>query len=151
MTRIVPALGLSLLLVACGAKSDEPAASTGSTTPAAPAAPTVSPTTAGADGARAAVEAYLVAAKKLDESAMLALGTAEWQQKEKTWKKAFTRNILQAGFALKSYDIRDPELDGDKATVSVRALFSDKGKDDREGMRFSLERRDGRWWITELH
>jgi hypothetical protein len=85
------------------------------------------------------------------KASMLALGTPEWQKKETTWKKAFTFNIVKSGFALKTYEIREPEIEGDKATVSVRAIFDESGKDNREGMRFTLERRDGRWWITELH
>jgi len=144
MSRMFPAVTLLLLLVACGDKPAGPAA------PAVPAAPATSPTEEGAVGARAAVEAYFVAAKKPDEAAMLALGTAEFQAKEKSWKKAFTPNIVQKGVALKTYEIRDPEVEKDAATVSVRALFTVDGKDKGEGMNFALVRRDGRWWITEI-
>ena len=144
MSRKISAVVLFLLLVACGDKPAGPAA------PATPAMPAASPTEEGAVGARAAVEAYMVAAKKPDEAAMLALGTAEFQAKEKTWKKAFTLNIVQKGVALKTYEIRDPEVEKDAATVSVRAAFTVEGKDKGEGMHFSLVRRDGRWWITEI-
>ncbi len=151
MPRIVLAVVLSLLATACGRDADGPAAPAARPSPDAPAARTVGPTAEGAAGARATVEAYLVAAKKPDEASMLALGTPDWQKKETTWKKAFTFHIVKSGNALRSYEIRDPETEGDKATVSVRALFNENGKDHREGMRFSLERRDGRWWITELN
>jgi hypothetical protein len=144
MTRKLPAVALFLLLAACGDKPAGPAA------PATPAAPAASPTEEGAVGARAAVEAYMVAAKKPDEAAMLALGTAEFQAKEKTWKKGFTLNLVKKVIALKTYEIRDPEVEKDAATVSVRAVFLAEGKDNGEGMRFSLVRRDGRWWIAEL-
>ena len=157
MPRFTPAITLSLLLAACGHDADGPAAPAAPAAPVAPptpntpAIPPAGPTAEGAAGARAAVEAYLIAAKKPDEASMLALGTPEWQKKETTWRKAFTFNIVKSGFAMKTYEVRDPEVEGDKANVSVRAVFSDNGKDDREGMRFTLERRDGRWWITELH
>ena len=150
MPRIAFVVVLSLLATACGRDADGPAAPAARPSPAAPAAPTVGPTAEGAAGARATAEAYLLAAKKLDEAAMLALGTPEWQKKETTWKKAFTLNIVKSGSALKSYEIGEPEVEGDKATVSARAVFDESGKDHREGMYFSLERREGRWWITEL-
>jgi hypothetical protein len=105
----------------------------------------------GAAGARATVDSYLLAAKRVDEAGMLALGTAEFQKTEKTWKKAFTLNIVKGGFALKSYEVREPEVSGDTANVSVGATFVVDGKDDPEGMRFTLTRRDGKWWITEIH
>jgi hypothetical protein len=136
-------------LAACGGDSDAPKKGPAAPPPAAP--PVAGPAAEGAAGARAVVEAYLVAAKVPDESAMLALGTPEFQEKEKTWSKAFTLNIVKKGFALQSYEIREPAVTGDSANVSVRAVFSVNGKDDPEGMRFVLARRDGRWWITELH
>jgi hypothetical protein len=46
--------------------------------------------------------------------------------------------------------VREPEVTGETATVSVGAVFVVDGEDDKEGMRFSLERRDGRWWISGL-
>ena len=150
MPRLPLAVASALLLVACGPEPAGPAAPNTPASPSTPAAPTASPTAEGAAGARGAVEAYMVAAGKPDQEAMLALGTPEWRTKETTWKKSFTLNIVKSGFALKSYEVREPELEGDKASVSVRAIFSDAGKDNGEGMRFTLERRDGRWWITDL-
>ena len=97
------------------------------------------------------VLAYLKAAKVPDEAAMLALGTAEWQAKEKTWRKSFTMNLVKKVIALRLYEIREPVVEGEGATVSVAAVFFAEGKDDREGMRFVLAKKDGRWWITELH
>jgi hypothetical protein len=147
MHRRFALASLFLLLAACG-DPQAPAAPPAAPPSTAPAGPSA---LEGAAGARATVEAYLVAAKVPDEAAMLALGTPAWRERETTWKKAFTRNIVKAGFALKAWEVREPEVEGDRASVSVRATFSDQGRDDPEGMRFSLERRDGRWWITELH
>jgi hypothetical protein len=150
----VLALGCLLALAACG--DSDPA------TPTPPPPPTVQtppPTSAprpeafaaeGSAGARAVVEAYLVAAKALDADAMLALGTPEWREKEKTWKKGFTVNITQRDYKLKSYVLREPAIEGETATLSVRAVFLDQGKEDGEGMTFSLVRKDGRWWISDL-
>jgi hypothetical protein len=105
----------------------------------------------GAAGARAVVEAYFAAAKVPDRDAMLALGTPEWQEKEKTGDRRFTPMIANGTFRLKSFEIREPSVAGDKATVSTRAVFVDKdGKEDPEGMRFGLVRKDGRWWISDL-
>ena len=93
----------------------------------------------------------MAAAKVPAEAEMLALGTPEWQAKEKTWAKGFTMNIVKGNLKLKSYEVRDPKVEGDTANVSVRATFVDKdGKDDGEGMRFALVRKDGRWWISNL-
>jgi len=149
MPRIALAVVMSLFLAACGRDADGPAPVT-AVAPSAPAVVGPGPTAEGAVGARATVEAYLVAAKKPDEAAMLALGTPEWQTKEKTWRKAFTLHIVKSGVKLKTYEIQGPEVEGDKATAFVRAVFDENGKDIGQGMRFSLERRDGRWWITEL-
>jgi hypothetical protein len=154
MPRPAPLLAAALALLAACGKSDPPASPsappTGASTPSAstPAAPVG--TQEGAAGARAVVDAYLAAAKVPDEAAMLALGTPEWREREKTWQKGFTVNIVRKGYALKSAEVREPEVSGETATVSVRAVFLDQGRDDPEGMRFSLERREGRWWISDL-
>jgi hypothetical protein len=138
------ALAFALLLCSCGEDSPKIAP------PAAPP-PASGPALEGSAGARAAVDAYFAAARKPDEEAMLALGTAEWREKEKTGNRTFTPVIAQGKARLKSAEIREPVVTGDTAKVSVRAVFTGQnGRDDNEGMNFTLVRKDGRWWITDL-
>lgn len=147
------ALVAALLLGGCGDDAPKTPAKPGEKPVEKPATPPTAggPTLEGAAGARAVVEAYLAAAKVPDEAAMYALGTPEWQNTEKTKPRRFTPAIAKGQFKLKSAEVRDPTVEGDTANVSVRAVFVDeKGKDDNEGMRFQLVRKDGRWWITEL-
>jgi hypothetical protein len=127
-------------LAACGEKSDKP----GSTVPAGAAQE-------GAAGARAVVEAYFASAKFGGGDQMLALGTPEWREKERSSGKAFTSIIANGSYSVKSREIRDPAVEGDVARVSARVVLVDReGKDDPEGMNFTLKRADGRWWITDL-
>jgi hypothetical protein len=154
MRRATFLFAAAVLVASCGGEAEEngpaPAAPPSASSPPAPAPAAADFAKEGADGARAVVEAYLLAAKVPDEEAMLALGTPEWREKERTWAKGFTVNIVKKGFALRSHEVRELEVAGETAKVSVRAVFLDAGKEDREGMRFSLVRREGRWWISEL-
>jgi hypothetical protein len=150
--RRLAALALTASLFGCGDDSGGGGTTLATPTPATPPppAPPSGAALEGAAGARAVVEAYLAAARVPDEAAMLALGTPQWREKEKAWAKGFTTNIARKGFALKTAEVREPEVSGEEARVSVRAVFVVEGEDDNEGMRFTLVRRDGRWWISDL-
>lgn len=100
----------------------------------------------------AVVTAYIDAAtaNKLDD--MLALMTPECREKEKAWEKGFTKNIGDGKVKLKSHEMREPEVTGDSATVSVKAVFvGADGADDNEGMRFVLKQQADGWWIAQIH
>jgi hypothetical protein len=149
MRTTFAAAALVLALAACG-KDPAPGPVDGPPVKPPPAAPSAAFAAEGAVGARAVVDAYLAAARAGDGEAMYALGTPEWREKERTWKKGFTPAIGKKELVVKTADVREPAVEGEKATVSVGAVFVVDGKDDKEGMRFTLERRDGRWWITDL-
>jgi hypothetical protein len=135
-------------LPACG---DSPKPSAPPATPPPAAASTVGFALEGAAGARAVVDAYYAAARAADLDGMLALGTPEWQTKEKTAPRRFSPAIAKKQLTVKTARIDEPAVTGDSATVHVGVVFVDeKGRDDKEGMNFTLVRKDGRWWITDL-
>ncbi len=97
--------------------------------------------------------AYFAAASAVDVEGMLALMTSEYREKERTWPKGFTRSIADGKIRLKSYEMRAPEVTGDTAKVSVRAIFSVAaidGDDGHEAMHFELVREAGQWSISSL-
>ncbi len=101
--------------------------------------------------ARAVVEGFFDAVRRNEPDAAYALMTPEWAEQEKTWKKSFCTAFFKAGFKLKGYAIREAVLEGDKASVSTKATLLDpEGKEDGEGMRFQLVRKDGTWSISKL-
>lgn len=99
---------------------------------------------------RGTVDAWVAAAKAKDKDALLALGTPEWAEKERTWKKSFTKALFEDGWELVSAEVREPEIEGETARVSARAQFMHDGKPDGEGLRFTLILQNGRWVITTL-
>ena len=99
---------------------------------------------------RGTVDAWIAAAKAKDKEALLALGTPEWAEKERTWKKSFTNALFEGGWELVSAEVREPSIEGDTANVSARAQFMHDGKPDGEGLRFTLVLKNGRWLITTL-
>jgi hypothetical protein len=147
MPRARPVLPLSVFLLGLAL-----VAACGRDGPKVPSVPTSShpATQEGAAGAQAVVEAYLAAARLHDEAGMLALGTPAWQAKEKAEARAFTPAIASRKFALKSATVREVVTHAATAEVSVRAVFLVDGEEDNEGMRFSLVRDGGRWWIADL-
>jgi hypothetical protein len=99
---------------------------------------------------KAVVAAAVEAMKKPDIEALHALMTTEWAAREKEWKKSFSAALLE-GWKLVSAEIREPEVDGGTTSVSVKAGFKDAGgKDNGEGLRFVLVKKEGGWWISEL-
>lgn len=98
----------------------------------------------------ATTTAYLAAAQTANVEAMLALMTPECREKEKAGERAFTKAIGDGKIKLKTHDMRPPEVTGDTAKVSVKAVFIADGKDDNEGMRFELKLQDGAWLITSI-
>ena len=99
---------------------------------------------------KATVEAWIAAAKAGDRERALSLGTDEWRQKETTWDRSFTTAVFDKGYQLLRCEIRDPEIEGDEARVSCRAVFLVEGEEDNEGLRFRLVKIDGKWRIAEL-
>ena len=102
------------------------------------------------EAVRACVIRWLDAAKSGDKDAALACGTKEFQEKEKSWERSFTHAIWEKGFKLASYEARDPQLEGNSATMLVRAKFNTPEGEDGEGLRFTLELIEGAWRITSL-
>ena len=145
------ALASFVLLAACGKSEAPPGPIDG---PPVKPPPAVASTEAfekeGAPGATAVVEAYLAAAKAQDGAAMYALGTPEWREKEAKKRRGYTPGYASKQIVLKTATVRDPEVEGDTARISVKVGLLIEGKDDGDSMRFVLVRRDGRWWINEL-
>lgn len=159
LQRFILAVSLSL---ACGATATPPATTADAPArapddPSAPPAATpgapeeVTPAMVDRSSPEAAVKAYLAAAIGSSQTDMFALMTPECREKEKSWAKGFTRNILDGEIKLKTHEVREPEVTGDTATVSVKAVFVVDGADDNEGMRFSLKREADGWLIREIH
>ena len=151
-----------LLSLACGATATPPATTADAPArapddPSAPPAATpgtpeeVTPAMVDRASPEAATSAYLAAALANTPDAMFALMTPECRDKEKTWAKGFTKNIIDGKIKLKTHEVREPEVTGDTATVSVKAVFVVDGADDNEGMRFSLKREADGWLIREIH
>jgi hypothetical protein len=128
--RLSLALALFLSLVACSGEAPQPA------TPE--------------EAVRATVLRWLEAAKSGDKDAALACGTEEFKKKEQSWDRSFTHAIWEKGFKLQGFEPREPSLEGNKATMSVRATFMTPEGEDGEGLRFSLELIDGTWKIVSL-
>jgi hypothetical protein len=133
--------------LACGGTATPPA-----TTADAPAqAPEdVTPAMVDRSSPAAAARAYLEAALTNRHGDMLAVMTPECRDREKSWDKGFTRNIVDGKIQLKSYELREPEVTGDTAKVSARAIFVVDGADDNEGVRFALRQEADGWLITEI-
>lgn len=101
--------------------------------------------------AKGVVASFYAAARAGDRQAALALMTVSCQEHERTWDKSFTQAIFDRGKRPKSEGLRGEAVEGDRATVSVRAIFVDAdGRDDREGMRFELIRDGDTWKITSI-
>ena len=98
---------------------------------------------------KAVVDAAVESMKKPDVEALGALMTPEWATREREWKKSFS-NALRKGIKLISAEIREPEIDGDKATISVKARFKTPEGENGEDLHFVLEKKEGAWWISEL-
>jgi hypothetical protein len=114
---------------------------------AAPAA-TTAPATA-----KGVIEAYYAAVEAGNKDATFALLTPEAREHAKTSKKSFTYAFFEMGFKVKTWKLKsEVEEQGDQASGYVQAvLIDDKGKDDREGMRFKLVRQEGAWLIAEIN
>lgn len=105
----------------------------------------------GVDAAKAVVDRWFAAVEAGDAEAAYRLGTAKWVEREKTWKRSFSKAFFELGMKVGSYQFRSPTIDGAAVIVRVRAILKTaEGKDDKEGMRFRLEILDGVWRIVEL-
>jgi hypothetical protein len=127
---------------------DGPAVDTPEDVSDAPADTPAAPTTA-----KGVIDAYFAAVEAGDKDAAHALLTGEELEGAKSSKKSFTYVFFEMGFKVKTWELKsDVEESGDKAKGQVKAvLIDDKGKDDNEGMRFELVRKDGSWLIAEIN
>ncbi len=163
MTRLTLALVLTASALGCrgDATAPTPPATPDPVAPApvdaepAPAAESTSPAASAVDRATPEIvaRAYFAAASAVDLEGMLALMTPEYRERERTWSKGFTKNIADGKIRLKSYEMREPEVTGDTAKLSVRAIFSVAvidGEDGHEAMHFELVREAGQWSISSL-
>jgi hypothetical protein len=127
---------------------DAPSVDTPEDASAPPADAPTAPTTA-----KGVIDAYFAAVEAGDKDAAHALLTGEELEGAKTSKKSFTYVFFEMGFKVKTWELKsDVEESGDEANGHVKAvLIDDKGKDDNEGMRFKLVRKDDSWLIAEIN
>lgn len=95
---------------------------------------------------------YFVAVANLDRAAALALGTAEWAERENDWGGSFTRAFFDEGIKFSSWELQgiEPQEDG---TVKARvraALYEAGGESDQEPMTFTLREDADGWVILDL-
>ena len=114
----------------------------------APSETAATPTTA-----KGVIDAYFAAVEAGDKDAAHAMLTGEEAEGAKSSKKSFTYVFFEMGFKVKTWELKsEVEEKGDEANGHVKAvLIDDKGKDDKEGMRFKLVRTDGKWLIAEIN
>jgi hypothetical protein len=103
------------------------------------------------DEASAVIKRYLVGAAAKDEAAMLEPGTIQWRVAELASPDRFTRGFSRGGLRLVTYRLRDPEIAGDSAIVTVLAEIERSGHASQETMRFILARVEGIWQIEDLY
>ena len=123
-----------LLLAACASEPPQPVKPTG-------------PDQATPDGT---VEAWFAAAAKPDREAMLSLFSPEGRKEEEGFERGWTNALMTRGFTLKSREKISASVDGESANATFRAVFVQEGKEHRDGLRFMLGRKDGKWWIVKL-
>lgn len=133
--------------------SPTPAVAPGDTSELVNEAPGDAMPTAMASTAKGVIDAYFAAVEAGDREAAHALLTPEAREEAKTSRKSFTYAFFEMGFKVKTRRLRgEIEEQGDKASAYFKAvLLDEKGKDDKEGMRFVLVRQDGKWLIAEIN
>ncbi len=98
------------------------------------------------------VAAYLAAADANDRQRAFALMTAKCAERERTWEKSFSAAIFDRGYRFQVVRLMGNDTQDENAEIRLRVVFLDhEGEPDNEGMRFNLLRRDGQWWIDEVH
>lgn len=90
---------------------------------------------------------YLDAAIAGKYEEMFALMTPACRETEKSGEKGFTRDIADGRIKLRTFELGEPEISGDTAKLAVKATFMADGAEDREGMRFELQRREPEGWM----
>ncbi|MCB9539191.1 MAG: hypothetical protein H6704_23460 [Myxococcales bacterium] len=126
----------TLMLAACGGPSPGPTSAA-----AVPAA----------DDPAGVVRAWFAATAAGDADAAYALGTPDWAAKERAWTKGFSHAVFVGGDRIEAKTVHPPEVEGDTATVRVRAtMHRADGTEDGEGMRFTLTRTPAGWRISDL-
>ena len=99
----------------------------------------------------AVVAAYLAAADANDRPRALAVMTAKCAERERTWSRSFSTAIFDRGHRFHVVRLGEENTEENTAEIRLRVVFLDyEGKPDNEGMRLTLIRRDGLWWLDEL-
>ena len=124
--RTLLAASVVILLVACGGPPDQ-------STP------------------EATVGAWFEAANRGDKEGMLSLGTDVWREREMSWERGFTFNVVNRGLRVKEYKTEPTQpVEGGARIVARAVLTLPDGTEDGEPMHFRLVKEGEVWKIAEL-